>query len=136
MHSTTEQPPFWQGRSTGGLLVLVTLDNDGETHWVSHEISKALDRVWHEGLLTKLSTFGFPPLLVSWTSSFFQQADHFRPGGRDSVSADLREYRYSPGVCTRILFINNLLSGMSNPADSFVDDAPLLPPLPALLTEL
>lgn len=29
-----------------------------------------LDRVWHEALLTKLPTFGFPSIVVSWTSIF------------------------------------------------------------------
>ena len=58
---------FGHSRSTGDLLSYVTdhisrvLDNQGETRSVALDISKAFDKVWRKGLLTKLRSYG-----VSW----------------------------------------------------------------------
>ena len=51
-------------RSTGDLLSYVTehiswvLDGQGETRTVALDISKAFDKVWHQGFLTKLRSYG------------------------------------------------------------------------------
>lgn len=63
--------------STGNLLAFVSwsasLENYQETILVSLDSSKALDQVWHEVLLLKLSAFGLSPFLAWWTSSFISK---------------------------------------------------------------
>ena len=55
---------FRHSRSTGDLLSYVTehiirvLDKQGGTCSVALDISKAFDKVWHQGLLTKLHSYG------------------------------------------------------------------------------
>lgn len=61
------------------LLVLVaysrsaSLDNHGETHLVSLDISSVFDLVWQEGVTMKVTTFGLSLVLASRTSSFFNK---------------------------------------------------------------
>ncbi len=67
---------FRKGRSTGGLLSLLTdswsssLSRFGETFSVALDISKAFDRDWHESLLFELPSFCFYSSLCSFLSSF------------------------------------------------------------------
>ncbi|VEN49973.1 unnamed protein product [Callosobruchus maculatus] len=46
------------------------IENHGESRVVALDISKPLDRVWHEGLLVKLAAYGLPPGLRQWMNSF------------------------------------------------------------------
>ena len=54
---------FRQGRSTGDLLAFLTVSwsssfrDFGETFAVALDISKALDRVWHKALISKLPSY-------------------------------------------------------------------------------
>lgn len=69
---------FRRGRSTGDLLVYAThiwseaIEKNGEALAVSLDISKAFDRVWHEGLISKLPSFGLPTSLCDWVSDFLR----------------------------------------------------------------
>ena len=69
---------FRTSRSTGDLLAYVTeyvsriLDNQGETRSVALDISKAFDKVWHRGLLHKLSSYGVKDQLLQLLTSFLQ----------------------------------------------------------------
>ena len=42
-----------------------------EVRAVALDISKAFDKVWHEGLLLKLSRFGIRGTLLDWLSSYY-----------------------------------------------------------------
>lgn len=58
---------------TGDLPVIssswsATNNNRGENHLVSLDASKTSDRVWHESLLYRMSSFEFYPDLASWIS--------------------------------------------------------------------
>ncbi len=65
-----------KGRSTDDLLAFLTdswsssHSRFGETFAVALNISKAFDRVWHKGLLSKLPFYCFYPALCSLLSSF------------------------------------------------------------------
>ncbi len=65
-----------KGRCTGELLAFLTdswsssLSRFGETFAVALDISKAVDRVWHKALLSKLPHYGFYPALCCFLSSF------------------------------------------------------------------
>ena len=65
---------FRKARSTGDILSYITntwassLRDFGESFVVGLDISKAFDRVWHQSLISKLPSFGFPPSLRSLIS--------------------------------------------------------------------
>lgn len=72
---------FRQSHSTGDLRVfasrswLAALDDHEEAH------SGSLDRVWYEGLVANVLSFGSPPALVSWKLNFvsgrsFEEAEN------------------------------------------------------------
>ena len=69
---------FRHSRSTGDLLSYVTehisrvLDKQGETRSVALDISKAFDKVWHQGLLTKLSSYDITGPLHKLLVSFLK----------------------------------------------------------------
>ena len=70
---------FRHSRSTGDLLSYVTdhisrvLDKQGETRSFALDISKAFDKVWHQGLLTKLHhSYGVTGQLHKLVASFLQ----------------------------------------------------------------
>ena len=62
---------FRHQRSSADLLALLTehiskvLDKRGESRSVALDISKAFDRVWHAGLLHKLSSYGIKNVCLS-----------------------------------------------------------------------
>ena len=63
---------FHQARSTGDLAVHAwssVLESYGENRLISLDISKAFDRVWHKGFLTKVPMFGLHHTLTTWMSS-------------------------------------------------------------------
>lgn len=126
---------FRSRRSTGDLLAYVShvwssaINNHGESHLVSLDISKAFDRVWHDGLLAKLPMYGFPPCFTSWIDSFLRERSIVvRIDGDQS-----RAYQVNSGVpqgsvlspTLFLLFINDLLTSTSNPIHAFADDATL-----------
>lgn len=79
------QSGFWRYRSKCDLLALVsylwwaTFDNHGKLQLVCVKISKSFHRIWHEGLLAKVPTFGFSQALASWASSFISKLIAIRP---------------------------------------------------------
>ena len=71
-----ERNGFWHSRSTGDLLSYVTdhisrvIDKQGEPRSVALDISKAFDKVWHQGLLTKLRSYDVFGQLHKLVASF------------------------------------------------------------------
>ena len=67
---------FRHSRSTGDLLSVITdhfnmaLDRRGEARVVALDISKAFDKVWHNGLLHKLQSYGVSGGMLSIISAF------------------------------------------------------------------
>lgn len=58
----------WWFADSLSVHVAVEFFNHGKTHLVSIDISKTLDQVWEEGILTSLPKFGFSSALIPWTS--------------------------------------------------------------------
>jgi len=125
---------FRKGPSTGDLFAFLTeswsssLRGFGENFAVAFDISKAIDRVWHKALVSKLPSFGFHLSLCTFISNLFS--------GR-SIAAVV-DYGSSPkpvnsgvpqdsviSLTFFILFINNLLSQALYPIQSYVDDSTL-----------
>ena len=126
---------FRHKRSTADLLTFVThswnksLEYHGESQVIALDISKAFDQVWHEALLNKLPSYGLPPKLCLWISSFLSNR-------RISVVVDGHSSGFYPinsgvpqgSVLAPTLFllhINDLLSSTTNSIHSFADDSTL-----------
>ncbi len=73
---TSYQSGFIRGDSTVNQLTYLyndickALDDGKEVRAVFCDISKAFDRVWHRGLLYKLSSMGVRGPLLDWFSSY------------------------------------------------------------------
>ena len=95
---------------------------------IALDIAKAFDQIWHEALLNKLPSYGLPPKLCQWISSFRNRQIQVVV---DGVSSNL--YPINAGVpqgsvlspTLFLLHINELLQATSNPIDSFSDDSTL-----------
>ena len=67
---------FRKAKSTGDLLAYAVhvwssaLESCGESRVISLDISKAIDPIWHKGLLAKLPMFGLHHTLIKWIGSF------------------------------------------------------------------
>ncbi|PJE77813.1 hypothetical protein CI610_03257 [invertebrate metagenome] len=85
------QSGFRSGDSTINQLVSISndifsaLDNGKEIRMVFCDISKAFDRVWHRGLLSKLQNFGITGKLFDWFSSYLRnRCQHVVINGKQS----------------------------------------------------
>jgi hypothetical protein len=76
------------------------------------DIEKAFDAVWHDALLHKILSFGFPMYLVKITSSFLSNREAFVSIGNSSSSRYLVDAGVPQGSCYAphlfILFINSI----------------------------
>lgn len=73
---SSNQSGFTSGDSAINQLLYITnefgkaLDVGKEVRVVFCDVSKAFDRVWHKGLLTKLKSIGIQVLLLSWIETY------------------------------------------------------------------
>ena len=93
---------------------------------VSLDISKALARIWHKGLLAKLPMCDLHHTLIKWISSFLSdrsiaiRVDGYLSNPHSINSGVPQGSVISPFLF--ILFINDLLSSTSSSIFSFTDD--------------
>ena len=97
------------------------LDNNENAYLVFLDISKAFDRVWHEGLLFKLKQFGISGILIKWLESYLA----------------LRKQRVIlDGCCSDVsyveagIYVNDLVIELECDPHLFADDTSLLDILP------
>jgi hypothetical protein len=73
---SSNQLGFTPGDSVINQLLYITnkfgkaLDDGKEVRVVFCDVSKAFDRVWHKGLLTKLKSIGIQGPLLSWIENY------------------------------------------------------------------
>jgi len=126
---------FQSERSTADLLSALfqywsdALDSGSEVRAVSLDISKAFDKVWHDGLISKLQSYGISGLLLSWLKDYL--SNRSQAVCVDGVQS--RSQAINAGVpqgsvlgpTLFLIFINDLLECTTNPIHSFVDDSTL-----------
>ena len=126
---------FRHQRSSADLLALLTehiskiLDKRGESRSVALDISKAFDRVWHAGLLHKLSSYGIQDEFLSLIASFLSNRSmsvvvngcHSQPC---SVNAGVPQGSIL-GPTLFLLYINDLPENVISKIVLYADDATL-----------
>ena len=129
---------FRQARSTGDLLAYAVhawssaLESYGESRVISsRDISKAFDRIWHNGLLAKLPIFGLHQTLNKWIYSFLSDrsiaiwVDGYLSNPHSFNSGVPQGMGHVISPVLFILFINDLLFSTSSSIFSFANDTSL-----------
>ena len=124
---------FLPQRSTVSQLVYVVdnwlraLDSGQHTSAIFMDFQKALDKVWHTGLLHKLRTLGVSPQSVSWITSFLADrtitvriGSHY--SSQHTISAGVPQGSHL-GPVLFLVFINDLPSHVQIPTELYADDA-------------
>ena len=127
---------FRSSRSTADILTVITdrisrsLDLSFETRTIALDISKAFDKVWHKGLLSKLKSYGISGKILSTVRSFL--TNRKMKVVLDGQSSD--SYLLNAGVpqgsvlgpTLFLIFINDLPDDILNSfIDIFADDSTL-----------
>ena len=105
-------------------------DEHMDSIFVSLDISKAFDRVWHEGLLFKLKQNGITGSLHAWFASYLSQR-------RQKVVIAGRSSTYQPihagvpqgsilGPLLFLIYVNDMTLGLKSQAHQFADDTNLV----------
>ena len=123
------------GDSTVNQLIYITndiakaLDFGKEIRVVFFDISKAFDRVWHEGLLHKLEKYGIRGDLLKWFKSYLsERRQRVVIGGQTSdvysIKAGVPQGSIL-GPVLFLLFINDIVCDISCNIRLFADDTSL-----------
>ena len=129
---STHQSGFRPGDSTINQLLLITheiyeaFENHQETRAVFLDISKAFDKVWHEGLLLKLKSNGIDGQLYSLIENFlYNRYQRVVLNGKASswerVSAGVPQGSVL-GPLLFLVYINDLAEGITSKVKFFADD--------------
>ena len=105
-------------------------DDHMDSIFVSLDISKAFDRVWHEGLIYKLQQNGISGSLLSWFSSYLTNRRQ-----KVVLSGCSSSYKHLHsgvpqgsilGPMLFLLYINDMTLGLQSQVHQFADDTNLL----------
>jgi len=109
------------------------MDNGGSNIIVTLDFSKAFDRVWHEGLLSKLPSYGISGQLLTWMTNYLSNRSQYVVY-RGSSSNTLPITAGVPqgsvlGPTLFLLSINDLPSTCRNTIYMYADDCTLNRPV-------
>ena len=132
---TSLQSGFVHGDSTVNQEVDIyntfckALDEGKEVRAIFCDISKAFDRVWHNGLLFKLQTAGITGNLLSWFTDYLndRQQRAVLPGGSSSwtpINAGVPQGSIL-GPLLFLLYINDIVENINSSIRLFADDTSL-----------
>ena len=132
---TKSQSGFMPGDSTVNQLCYLynsfckALDDGLEVRVVFFDISKAFDRVWHQGLLLKLNAAGIRGNLLVWFSDYLsnRQQKVVIPGGSSNLSPILAGVPQGSllGPLLFLVYINDIVCNISSQINLFADDTSL-----------
>jgi hypothetical protein len=129
------QSGFLPGDSTINQLVNLyhtfskALDDKKDVHIVFCDISKAFDRVWHDGLLYKLKKVGISGDLLHWFNDYLKnRKQKVVLNGQASTYSDIRAGVPQGSVLGPLLFliyINDIVDNVNGNIKLFADDTVL-----------
>jgi hypothetical protein len=109
------------------------LDNQNEIILIFMDISKAFDRVWHEGLIHKLKESGIEGNLLSWLESYLSnRKQRVVVGGKSSNTKYIHGGVPQGSILGPLLFllyISDLSTNLQNQSSLFADDTTIICPL-------
>ncbi|XP_072051972.1 uncharacterized protein [Amphiura filiformis] len=127
---------FRAGHSTSDALTYVSqclansLNNREEARVVCLDISRAFDRVWHTGLLEKLSALGFSGTLHAWLTDYLKDRSlkvvlNGRESGSKKINAGVPQGSIL-GPLLFIIFIDDISQDLNNQSILYADDATIM----------
>ena len=134
---TSFQSGFIRGDSTTNQLVYIyndicsAIDQGKEVRTVFCDISKAFDRVWHQGLLVKLASLGVKENLISWFRSYLsmrkQRVVYLNTFSEwQPVSAGVPQGSIlGQGPLLFLVYINDIVNSIRSSIRLFADDTSL-----------
>ena len=106
-----------------------SLDDGLETRAAFLDISKAFDKVWHEGLLFKLKQNGISGNLLNFITDFlYQRKQRVVLNGQHSSCTNVRAGVPQGSILGPLFFliyINDLTDGLTSNSKLFADDTSL-----------
>ena len=127
---------FKQNDSTVNLLVNIThqiyksIDEGKDICVVFLDVSKAFDKVWHEGLLFKLKQIGVCGSILNWFTSYLSdRSQKVVINGKSSNSKSIFAGVPQGSILGPLLFLiymNNINEGIDSEMKLFADDTTLL----------
>ena len=122
--------------------IYINLDNHNDTLFTSIDISKAFDRVWHQGLIFKLKQMGITGRLLDWFQSYLTNRRQ-----RVAVGGHLSSLKHTNsgvpqgsilGPMLFLVFVSDMCEGLKSEVHQFADDTTLITnftdPIIAVLT--
>ena len=112
------------------------LAEGGEVRAVALDISKAFDKVWHDGLLFKMKRFGISGSILSWFRSYL--SDRSQRVVIESSFSDYADVNAGvpqgsvAGPLLFLMFIDDLFDVVDNNLDVFADDSTLWSSIPEI----
>jgi hypothetical protein len=109
--------------------VCQNLDERLSTILIFCDISKAFDRVWHEGLIKKLKSYGISGDLLIWLKNYLSGRRQFVFVNNELSDSGLVKAGVPqgsvPGPLLFLLYINDIRDNLGNLARLFADDTSL-----------
>jgi hypothetical protein len=103
------------------------MDKGNDVRVTVCNISKAFDRVWHNGILYKLRNYGMPDQIIKWVEHYLTYRsqsvvlDGFSSSPRSTNAGVPRGSVLESFLF--LLYINDISKKLQNPVGLFADDA-------------